>query len=60
MTVQEEEVVKKFKSLVSEDSCRVVSLKRSKFASVAKLHIPDFLPKKLWKDGKKFVDKFFH
>ena len=59
MTAKERKVVNKLKSLVPKDSRYVVNLECSKFATIAKLHIPDFLPKELWKHGTRLVKKYF-
>ena len=55
MTVEEREVVNTLKRLVSKTKRTVVVLD----PTIAKLHIPDFLPKRLWKHGIKIVEKCF-
>jgi hypothetical protein len=55
MTVEEREVVNTLKSLVPKTTCTVVVLN----PTIAKLHIPDFLPKRLLKHGIKIVEKYF-
>ena len=59
MTDEERMVVNELKSLVPKNSRDVVNLQRSKFATIAKLHIPDVLPKHLWKFGVRIVEKYF-
>ncbi|CAB3995452.1 Hypothetical predicted protein [Paramuricea clavata] len=55
MSTQESEALNELKKLLSkpEDESNVADL------IIAKLHIPDFLPKHLWKHGIKIVEKYF-
>ncbi len=55
-TVEEREVLKKLKNLVPKRARNVMVLP----CTIATLHIPDFLPKGLWKHGIKIVKKYFN
>ena len=59
MTAQKRKVVKKSNSLVPKNLRDVVNLQRSKCATIAKLHIPNCLPKELWKHCTRLVEKYF-
>ncbi|XP_028400657.1 uncharacterized protein LOC114523822 [Dendronephthya gigantea] len=54
MTNEEKEALAELKKLAPENERKVRILD----ATIAKLHIPDFLPKHLWKHGLKIVDKY--
>lgn len=54
MTKEEKEALNGLKDLLKAGKRNVTVLDRT----IAKLHIPDFLPKKLWKHGLKIVDEY--